>query len=344
MSGVLFADPIGIDTFEDGTTQGWARPGPHPAPPVNITSGGPGGAGDNYLQVTALGGSDAGSRLSVQNLSQWTGSFSSLSGISMDVNNFGPDQLFLRLLFVNFSGAPGMSPPSDVAWTLAPVIVPAGSGWHPVLFNLSPANIFAPLGSVSGALSGVDELRLFHNPVPAFGGPGMGAPPVTAVLGVDNIAPVPEPSTMLLLGAGLAVIGLRLLRPFSTMSKSNPQPEGVCEERQWRGCRYSTSSPQNILAAVIANRIEPITAARRTQPGNSLGTPVSSSAQDHKAVPAPKDGPWAREVAVPTSMTPDAIANTRNPPAIISFPFLKNFKVRTWWPPRAAPSIPHKAA
>jgi hypothetical protein len=56
---------------------------------------------------------------------------------------------------------------------------------------------------VAGALGDVNELRLFHNPAPAFGGPGVGAPPVTAVLGVDNIQAVPEPSTLALLGAGL---------------------------------------------------------------------------------------------------------------------------------------------
>jgi hypothetical protein len=206
LPSMLLADPFGIDTFEDGTTQGWFVPGPHPAPPTNIASGGPNGAGDNYLQVTALGGDGAGSRLSVQNISQWTGSFAHLSSITMDVNNFGPSELFLRLLFVNFAGPVGMSPPTDVAWTLTPVIVAAGSGWRSVVFDLSPANLFAPLGSVAGALGDVDEFRLFHNPIPAFGGPSMGAPPVTAVLGIDNVAPVPEPLTVVLLGTGLASI------------------------------------------------------------------------------------------------------------------------------------------
>jgi hypothetical protein len=134
----------------------------------------------------------------------------------MDVNNFGPADLFLRFLFVNFSGVPGMSPPSDLAWTLIPVIVPAGGGWHAVTFDISPGNLFAPLGSIAGALGGVDELRLFHNPVPAFGGPGMGAPPATAVLGIDNIAAVPEPSALILLGSGLAWIGLLRLRPATS--------------------------------------------------------------------------------------------------------------------------------
>jgi hypothetical protein len=221
LSGVLSATPTTIDNFQDGTTQGWHVPGPHPFPPVNIANGGPAGPGDSYLRVTALGGTGAGSRLSVQNFSQWTGDLSNLSGISMDVNNFGPDTLFLRFLFVNFSGTPGMSPPSDLAWTLTPVVVPGGSGWTSVFFDFSGSNLFSPLGSVAGALGGVDELRLFHNPVPAFGGPTVGAPPVTAVLGIDNITSVPEPPSLLLVGS--AMIGICLLQVSRRLRLPHPR-------------------------------------------------------------------------------------------------------------------------
>jgi hypothetical protein len=117
----------------------------------------------------------------------------------MDVNNFGPEDLVLRLLFVNF---PVAGPPTDVAWTLAPISVPAGSGWANVVFDLSAANLFAPFGTAAGALGDVNEFRIFHNPVPAFGGP-LVTPPVDAVLGVDNIQAVPEPATLVLLGAGI---------------------------------------------------------------------------------------------------------------------------------------------
>src|ERR1035438_8395185 len=50
-----------------------------------------------------------------------------------------------------------------------------------------------------------------------------------------------------------------------------------------------TCSPQKILAAVIAKRIAPTVPARRIQLANSLGTLVSRSAADHKAVPAAND-------------------------------------------------------
>ena len=216
-ASTAWAVPVGIDDFEDGTTAGWhvGDPVAHPAPPVNVSTGGPAGADDAYLQLEALGGGGPGSRLSVLNLSQWTGDFTSLPAIGMDVNNFGPDDVVLRLLFVNFPNAPG--PPTDVAWTLAPVIVPSGSGWTDVLFSLSAANLFAPFGTVAGALADVDELRIFHNPDPFFGGPNVGAPPVAVTLGIDNIGvvdatAVPEPSSMLLMLAGLGAGARKMFR------------------------------------------------------------------------------------------------------------------------------------
>ena len=105
-----------------------------------------------------MGGSGPGSRLSVLNLSQWTDDFTSVAAIGMDVNNFGPNELVLRLLFVNFPDAPG--PPTDVAWTLASVVVPSGSGWNMVGFSLDSANLFAGFGMVGDALGDVDELPM----------------------------------------------------------------------------------------------------------------------------------------------------------------------------------------
>jgi hypothetical protein len=61
--------------------------------------------------------------------------------------------------------------------------------------------VSAGFGNVTGALAGVDILRIIHNPDPTFAGPGVGIPPVNAVLGVDNItaaAAIPEPATWLL--------------------------------------------------------------------------------------------------------------------------------------------------
>ncbi len=199
-----------IDTFQDGTTMGWFVPGASPSPPGNVPNGGPGGVGDAYLSLVALGGGAPGGRLSVLNSSQWAGDYlsSGVMFIRMDVNNFGPEDLFLRLLVEDFDG-PG--PPVNLALSAQAVHVPSGSGWMTAYFPITAADLVVDTyGTASGALASVDTLRIFHNPDPTFPGPGAGIPPVTASLGVDNISTrIPEPSTLLLMGIGLAGLWVR---------------------------------------------------------------------------------------------------------------------------------------
>lgn len=51
-----------IDDFENGTTMNWTDGGSS-VPPVNIASGGPLGASDNYLSDPSLGGGGPGSKM-----------------------------------------------------------------------------------------------------------------------------------------------------------------------------------------------------------------------------------------------------------------------------------------
>ena len=216
------AIPVGVDDFEDGTTMGWFVPGASPLPPINSSTGGPGGLGDAYLQLeanAALPPPGAGTRLSVLNSSQWTGNFreAGIVAIAMDVfvaeqEGFA-EELTLRLLFEDFDG-PG--PPANLALTLANVVVSAGQGWTTVVFDLSAANLAqAGFGTVEGALTDVDTMRIFHNPDPSFPGPGSGIPTVTTRVGIDNIraiVEVPEPATFALLFGGLGAALLRSRR------------------------------------------------------------------------------------------------------------------------------------
>jgi hypothetical protein len=211
-AGQLPAAVIGqIDTFEDGTTMGWLVPGASPNPPSNVSTGGPSGSGDAYLSLVATGGSGAGSRLAVLNEDQWAENYTAagIVRIRMDVNNFGPADVYLRLLFEDFD-RPG--PPVNLALSTDAVFVPAGSGWTNVEFAVTPGALTALIGTSEAALADTNTLRLFHNPDPDFPGPNIGIPVVNVSLGVDNITAlgVPEPRTLFLLACGLAALALRL--------------------------------------------------------------------------------------------------------------------------------------
>lgn len=195
-----------VDTFEDGTTQSWvvaAGPfGPHPAPPANVSDGGPLGSGDNFLLLTALGVGAQGSRLTAINLDQWSGNYTAtgISAIAMDLKNLGSSDLNIRLYFEN----PIAGPATDEAVTSDAILLPSGGDWTHVEFMIDALALTVLAGDVNTLLNNVTALRIFHNPLADFPGPS-----VVTLLGVDNIAAlqasaVPEPSALSLFGLGLA--------------------------------------------------------------------------------------------------------------------------------------------
>lgn len=196
-----------IDTFEDGTTQGWTvAVGPNggvvPSPPTNIATGGPGGVDDNYLRLTSSGAPGAGGRLTALNFSQWAGDYlaAGIGAIEMDVRNFGNTDLALRLYFEN----PVMAPPTHSAFSSNAITLVAGSGWTHVVFPIAPSDLTAGIGNVNDALAQVTIMRILHGAAAAVPGE-----PIAGLLGIDNIralaaVPVPEPATMSLLASGLA--------------------------------------------------------------------------------------------------------------------------------------------
>lgn len=208
------AIPLTPDTFEDGTTQGWIvnllGMGVHPAPPVNVPTGGPGGADDNYLLLTAVGGVGQASRMTGMNLAQWTGDYlaAGFNAIALHANNFGPDDLHLRLAFED----PLIGPPTNIAFSTDPIVVPAGSGWVPIAFPIAPAFLTAGLGTVNAALANTTLLRIYHSVGANFPNPVVPIPSVSAELGLDNIRVIPEPSSLLLVAGGLAALARRRQR------------------------------------------------------------------------------------------------------------------------------------
>jgi len=187
-----------IDTFEDGTTQNWANGGAPGVPPVeNIDTGGPAGIDDNFMQVTALGGSGPGSFLTVFNRVQWLGDYVGLGviAIEVDLRNFSKVDLNIRLGFKTDAG-PGASGYLSTAFSLT-----AGSGWQHAIFFINPGSmtaVGAPADFNTFFSNGFGEMRIINE----AGATNLNGDPVAAQLGVDNIHAVPEPSSTLLMAAG----------------------------------------------------------------------------------------------------------------------------------------------
>ncbi len=163
------------DDFEDGTTEGW-RNGRNTPDVSNVSTGGPDGAGDNYLQVVADGSFIAG-RLVVFNTDEWAGNFTAagVTTVTMDLNNTGTNPLVVRLWI---EGAGG-----DFASTTG-LSLPVGSGWQTATFSVRPGDLTAVRGGfdVAATLADVSRFRVYHSPTATAPGPE-----IVARLGLDNI-------------------------------------------------------------------------------------------------------------------------------------------------------------
>jgi hypothetical protein len=194
LTPLAFGATVGqIDTFQSGIN-GWFAGGlglgmVPPVPPQVIATGGPRGAGDAFLQITGLGGTGAGSRIVAMNNTQWAGNYLSpgISGIAMDLKNFGSTTLTIRLLFED----PLFGPPADEAVTTFGQVLPVGGPWVHAFFAISPSSLTVLSGNVNTLLSNTTLLRIIDSPTPDD------AVSIVGVLGVDNINAVPEPGTWL---------------------------------------------------------------------------------------------------------------------------------------------------
>lgn len=202
-----------VDTFASGTTEGWfAGGGPFgatpPVPPTVIATGGPAGAGDAFLQLSASGSAGAGGRLVGMNASQWAGDYlaAGVTAISMDLRNLGATDLSMRLYFED----PIPGPPVNEAVTSFAADLAAGGDWTRVLFPITAADLASLAGDVPTLLSATTILRLFHGSATDFPGE-----PIAGLLGVDNITAIgardgalPLPGGLALMLSGLGLLGI----------------------------------------------------------------------------------------------------------------------------------------
>ncbi len=170
-----------IDTF-DGTTADWIEGFPSPNPPTLIAGGGPGGAGDSYLQNIAVGQFGPGSRQIMYNQNQWTGDYGAagVTAIECDLANFGTTTMYIRFAFGGDAGRAG----STDAFEL-----PADGQWYHAVFSVDPSALSAIFGDVAATMADVNTVRLL---TAQFSAAWLGDI-LESTLGVDNIKAVGGP-------------------------------------------------------------------------------------------------------------------------------------------------------
>jgi hypothetical protein len=170
------------DNFTEGTTQDWVSGGANPNPPVNISSGGPAGASDAYLQIEsngAGGGGGAGGKLVAFNTGHWTGDYieEGVNRINMDMNNISGPAVNMRLR---------IDGPGGSFYSMDSVHVPAGSGWVNVNFDVRETNMSGG-ADYTATMSDVQNVWLWNSSSITFPGP-----PSINILGVDNVLATSE--------------------------------------------------------------------------------------------------------------------------------------------------------
>lgn len=174
------------------------------ATPSWVSTGGPAGAGDSFLQLHSTGAATGpNSHMAAKNNFQWSGDFSGISAITVDFNNLGQNELDMRLVF--FDAGLATQWVSNAVFALGPT-----PGWQHVTFNVSQSLFTQVEGTTnwSGTITAAQQMMFRHDP----GGPSADGTSVLATLGVDNVHAVPAPEPATLAALGLGVLALRRRR------------------------------------------------------------------------------------------------------------------------------------
>ncbi len=143
--------------------------------------------------------------------SDWTGDYigTGVSGIKLDIrNNSSSDVVYLRILL----GNRGNSQQSGGTWflTQTPVLIPVQSEWTQVFLPLANTDM-GKVGNLMGQIgadtyeetcSDIKAIRIMS----AFSKFSVIGDEFVGAVGINNVALVPEPSTMPLIGLGSLLI------------------------------------------------------------------------------------------------------------------------------------------
>jgi hypothetical protein len=187
------------DTFTTGT-QNWATGAS--GNPFVVADGGPGGVGDQFLQLISDGSGPSG-RLIEFNRSQWLGDYiaAGVTSIAMDVTDLGSTPLTIRIAMKDSTSISGSGYSSTTGFS----IVNDGL-WHHVVFGLSAPDL-TPVGTPAALgtfLTNPQEVRILHSAAPALNGDN-----IVGKLGVDNVTAIPGPGGAACLALGLLVTSRR---------------------------------------------------------------------------------------------------------------------------------------
>ena len=188
-----------VDTFQDGTAQGW-----NPTGVTNIPTGGPAGASDNFIQVSS-GTFGTFPNLATKNSdARWIGNYTSagVTKLEIDLRNLQTTALEIRAVLFNTNTNRATS---TVAFNL-----PVDSNWHHAIFSIQAADLTVVSGAapLSTILGNVTQIMFRED----TGGPSSGGSNISSQMGLDNISATPEPACLILLAAGLPFVVARRRR------------------------------------------------------------------------------------------------------------------------------------
>jgi hypothetical protein len=201
-----------IDDFQNGTTMNWANGEIIGTVPVtNIANGGPAGAGDRFIQLTA-DGSSSGGKLTAFNRDQWLGDYlaAGVTSIEVDLLNQSAVALSIRLAFKTGPGSIGVP-----GYLSQAMLLPVGSGWQHFTISLASANLIPVGAPTPWDTFFIGEVRFIN----AAGTGSLSGTTVVGQLGIDNIHAVPEPTTTVLLSGCLLMVAAYLRRKSFAASR-----------------------------------------------------------------------------------------------------------------------------